>query len=184
MCTKKLDGFSLIEMSVVLLIIGIIAAGMMKGRDLVEAAQMRTVANDVQIFQIAFAGYINAYGALPGDDPNATAKFTDVENGDGDGVISGKDAQKVLSHLWAAGLLDTTKLKQAKIGGGYDVISEDDEAKLRISDRGKGSMSKKQAVSLVAKIGENIGNDEQKIEIFPKISSNETQKYMVKVKIN
>ena len=184
MCIKKIDGFSLIEISVVLLIIGIIATGMMKGRDLIEAAQMRSVANDVQALQIAFSEYVNAYGVLPGDDSDAAAKFANVENGDGDGVISSKDAEKVLSHLRAAGLLDTTKLKQAKIGGSYDIILEDNEVKLRISDKGKGSLSKKQAVSLVAKIGESIGNDGQKVETSPKISSNETQKYMVKIGIN
>ncbi len=182
--SKQLDGFSLSEISIVLLIIGVIAGGMLKGRDLVESAQIKSVANDVQNIQTAFASYVSSYEALPGDDPSASAKFKSVADGDGNGVISEEDGQKVFEHLFAAGLIDSPKFKKPKIGGKYDIISEGGDVKLRLSNDGKGSLSKKQVISLTAKTKEIFGEYEQIVEISPELSSEASQKYFVKMKIN
>ncbi|MDR1391353.1 MAG: prepilin-type N-terminal cleavage/methylation domain-containing protein [Holosporales bacterium] len=180
--SRKLNGFSLIEISIVLLIIGIIAGGILKGRDLIESAQIKSVADDIQNLQIVYASYLNSYGVCPGDDGAASLKFGEVENGDGDGKTSENDAKKIFSHLYAAGLIDSAQFKNPKFGGAYDTISENGNVKLRISDAGKPFLTGKQIISLTAKMKEALG--EEKVEVTPEISSNSSQKYIIKVKLN
>lgn len=175
------EGFSLMEISIVLLIIGIIAGGMMKGKDLIESAQIRSVVNDMQNFRIAYASYLNLYDSFPGDDSEASTRFPSVSNGDGDGEISTGDAKNILPHLYAAGLIDSVK-RVPKIGGNYDIISENDIAMLRISKNGSHFLSKKQVVSINAKIKELIGNID--IIIEPKLSENSSQKYTIKISLD
>ncbi len=177
----NLEGFSLMEISIVLLIIGIIAGGTLKGKDLIETVQIKSVVNDIQNFRIAYASYLNLYDALPGDDSEASSRFPSVTNGDGDGKISTGDAKNVFTHLYAAGLIDSIK-RVPKIGGNYDVISENDSAMLRISKNGSPFFTKKQVVSIRAQSKELIGN----IDIItePKISENSSQKYTIKISLD
>ena len=181
---KQFDGFSLIEISIVLLIIGIIAGGMLKGRDLVESVQLKSVANDVQNIQTAFASYINSYDAIPGDDPSASSKFKNATDGDGDGIVSQGETEKVFEHLFAAGLIDSAKFKKPKIGGNYDIISENGVVKLQLSNKRNGALSKKQTISLMAKIKEIFGENKDIVETDPPLSSSTSQKYIIKMKIN
>lgn len=177
----NLEGFSLMEISIVLLIIGIIAGGMLKGKDLIEAAQIKSVVNDIQNFRIAYASYLNLYDALPGDDSEASMRFSSVSNGDGDGKFSSSDAKNIIPHLYASGLIDSSK-RVPKIGGNYDVVSEEYVPMLRISKNGNHFLTKKQALSISAKIKELIGNID--IIIDPKISENISQKYIIKISLD
>jgi prepilin-type N-terminal cleavage/methylation domain-containing protein len=183
---KNLNGFSLIEISMVLLITGIIAGGVMKGRDLVEVAQLKSVVNDIQNFQVAYTNYVNLHGALPGDDKAATSKFgSKIKNGSGAGVTSADDAKKVFSHLCAAGFIDSEHYKIPKIGGTYDVISEDGIVKLRISNNGNPLLNGKQLMLLVAKMKEITGENTEILETDPKEATNDkSKKYIVKAKIS
>ena len=181
--TNRYAGFSLMEISIVLLVIGIIAGGMLKGKDLIDAAQVRAVANDFQNLQTAFESYVNSYGSIPGDDASASARFPGVADGDGDGVVSSEDAKNVFEHLFSAGLIETKNFKIPKIGGEYDVIAEDKNVKLRISNAGNPFLSKKQAIALLAKVSEIFGSDSALIETEPQISSKSSQKYIVKFTI-
>ena len=178
--TNRYDGFSLMEISIVLLVIGIIAGGMLKGKDLIEAVQVRAVVNDFQNLQTAFESYVNSYGSIPGDDASASDRFPGVSNGDGNGVVSSDDATKIFEHLFSAGLIETKKFKIPKIGGEYDVISEDNCVKLRLSNDGNPALSKKQTIAIIAKANEVFGQNSDLIETEPQISSNASQKYLVK----
>lgn len=178
----NLDGFSLMEISIVLLIIGIIAGGMLKSKDLIENAQIKSVVNDIQNFRIAYASYINLYDALPGDDSEASSRFSSVSNGDGDGKISPSDAKNILPHLYAAGLIDSTK-RTPKIGGNYDIISEPNNTPmLCISKKGTPFLNKKQIISIRAKIKELIGDID--IIVDPPISENSSQKHTIKISLD
>lgn len=178
--THRYGAFSLMEISIVLLIIGIIAGGMMKGKDLIDAAHVRAVVNDFQNLQTAFESYVNSYGSIPGDDASAAERFPGVTNGDGDGTISSDDAAKIFEHLFAAGLIETKKFKIPKIGGEYDVISEENNVKLRLSNAGKPVLSKKQTIAILAKVNEIFGANSNLIETDQPISQNSSQKYLVK----
>jgi len=71
MACRKI-GFTLIELSIVLVIIGLLAAGTLVGRDLIRAAELRAVISEVDKFKSAVNTFRSKYGCIPGDCPNAT----------------------------------------------------------------------------------------------------------------
>lgn len=177
-----LEGFSLIEMAMVLLVIGIIAGSVFKGKDVIESAQIRSVANDIECIIMACNSYSGTYDCLPGDDKNANSKFSGVDNGDGDGKYSMEDASKVFSHLHAAGLISSSNFKTPKIGGMYSMVAESNKLKLKISSDNEGIMTHKQVMLLKAKLMEMIGEEGVKIETVPELSQ-KGEKYVVKILI-
>jgi prepilin-type N-terminal cleavage/methylation domain-containing protein len=93
-------GFTLIELSIVLVIIGLIVGGILVGRSLIRQAEISSVFADIQKFQTAVVDFETKYLCLPGDCANATAYFgtdsngcpsgggsTGTCNGDGNGQI-------------------------------------------------------------------------------------------------
>ena len=66
-------GFSLLELSIVLVIIGLLAGGVMVGQDLVRQAELRSITEDFLKFQTAISAFKNKYSALPGDMRTATS---------------------------------------------------------------------------------------------------------------
>jgi len=81
-------GFTLIEMSIVLVIIGLIAGGILTGQSLIHAAQLRSQIKQIQDYQLAFNTFIGKYDCVPGDCANATTFFGNATvNGDGNGII-------------------------------------------------------------------------------------------------
>ena len=66
-------GFSLLELSIVLVIIGLLASGVMVGQSLVRGAELRSVMNDHNKILSATNAFKLKYNALPGDMRNATA---------------------------------------------------------------------------------------------------------------
>jgi len=70
---QKCRGFTLIELSIVLVIIGLIAGGILIGRDLIAASELRSIKSNVEKLQTAIYAFKLKYGGLPGDIPNATA---------------------------------------------------------------------------------------------------------------
>lgn len=87
-------GFTLIEMSTVLVIIGLIVGGILTGQDLIRLAQRKSQIKQLQDYQTAFNTFQTKYGCIPGDCINATSFFgtTDpsgntVNNGNGNGLI-------------------------------------------------------------------------------------------------
>lgn len=69
---SRRHGFTLIELSIVLVIIGLIAGGIMVGRDLIQAAKNRSVISDIEKFTTAVMTFKAIYNAIPGDMSNAT----------------------------------------------------------------------------------------------------------------
>ena len=66
------SGFSLLELSVVLMVIALLAGGVMVGKDLIRQSAVRSVVGDVERIKSAVDSFKNIYGALPGDMTNAT----------------------------------------------------------------------------------------------------------------
>ncbi len=90
------SGFTLIELSIVLVIIGLIVGGVLVGQDLIKAAEVRATISQLQKYNTATNTFRNKYGYLPGDipDPQASsfgfkARGTERGTGDGNGILEG-----------------------------------------------------------------------------------------------
>ena len=69
-------GFTLVEMAIVLVIIGILLAGVLKGQELIENSRVKDAANIINGTIAAYNSYIDRYGRLPGDDGPTAAALT------------------------------------------------------------------------------------------------------------
>ncbi len=81
------SGFTLIELSIVLVIIGLIVGGVLVGRDLIEAANIRAQIKQVEQYTLAFNTFKIKYNCIPGDCRNATEFFSGTANGNGNGIV-------------------------------------------------------------------------------------------------
>jgi prepilin-type N-terminal cleavage/methylation domain-containing protein len=81
-------GFTLIELSIVLVIIGLIIGGVMAGKDLIKAATIRKAISQIEQYETGVNSFRLKYDALPGDLPNATSLLNaSATNGNGNGII-------------------------------------------------------------------------------------------------
>lgn len=83
-------GFTLIELSVVLVVIGLIIGSVLVGASILQNARITATVNALQAIQSAVSTYNQNYNALPGDDAQANVRFNSsgVSNkGGGDGLI-------------------------------------------------------------------------------------------------
>lgn len=113
---NKESGFTLIEIAIVLIIIGLLLGGIMKGQTMVKNAKIKRYATDTQSIQGAINAYMDSYWVLPGDDSTASARFpgTVPANGNGDGDIDGlfepatlasDETAEVFNHMRCAELV-------------------------------------------------------------------------------
>ena len=65
-------GFTLVEIAIVLVIIGLLLGGVLKGQEMIENAKIKSIVSDMKSVQAAYNGYIDRYKAIPGDETAAT----------------------------------------------------------------------------------------------------------------
>ncbi len=86
-------GFTLVEIAIVLVIIGLLLGGILKGQEMITQAKIKNAIADFSGISAAYHGYYDRYRKLPGDDNQAATRWTDLtaanDNGDGDGVVEG-----------------------------------------------------------------------------------------------
>ncbi len=113
---RKQQGFTLVEIAIVLVIIGILLGGVLKGRELIENAKIANLAKSIEEIRAAVNAYQDRYRALPGDDKKVDKHITTLaasDAGDGDGRIEGSwystrnsdESRKLWKHLRASGFL-------------------------------------------------------------------------------
>jgi prepilin-type N-terminal cleavage/methylation domain-containing protein len=122
---SKKQGFTLVELSIVIIIIGFLIAGVAAGTSLIKQAALNSVTSDLTNFRTAVNSFKARYNALPGDMQNAYAYFgaacgtddvggADSCNGNGDGNITTAapwisptpyEDLKAWQHLSLAGLI-------------------------------------------------------------------------------
>ena len=113
---KSQAGFTLIEIAIVLVIIGLLLGGVLKGQELITSARVRNLISTQDGIKAAYFGFQDRYRALPGDYPGAQAQ-ANIPNmpdatygGNGDGRIiniGGGAAEQTIAwmHLSHAGFL-------------------------------------------------------------------------------
>ena len=120
---RRQAGFTLVEIAIVLVIIGLLLGGVLKGQELIESAKVKNIGQDFRAISIAVLTYQDKYRALPGDDPKAASRWNGacVASGGtssalGNGLIegswsdvaangSGSEAACAWDHLRRANLL-------------------------------------------------------------------------------
>ena len=83
-------GFTLVEIAIVLVIIGLLLGGVLKGQELITQAKIKNVANDLNGMSAAIYGYQDRYKKFPGDDDQAAGRWTTTK-GDGNGQVGGAE---------------------------------------------------------------------------------------------
>lgn len=86
------EGFTLVEIAIVLVIIGLLLGGILKGQEMITQAKIKNIVNDFNGITAAVNSYQDRYRALPGDDLNAASRWAGSVSGDGNGQF-GDSAQ-------------------------------------------------------------------------------------------
>ena len=104
---KSQRGFTLIEIAIVLLIIGLLLGGVMKGQSMINSARVRSIANDLSGIEAAWISFQDRYRSIPGDYAQASTHIVEgASNGDSNSrVDSAAEAGAVWQHLAAAGFI-------------------------------------------------------------------------------
>ncbi|MFM9890472.1 MAG: type II secretion system protein [Rickettsiales bacterium] len=118
------SAFSLVELSIVLVILGLLTGGILAGQSLIRAAELRSVSSDIQRYITATSAFRDKYFSLPGDMTNAISFWgtdatscpngggaTGTCNGNGDGIIGAAlvtscENQEYWRQLSLAGLIE------------------------------------------------------------------------------
>jgi prepilin-type N-terminal cleavage/methylation domain-containing protein len=100
--TRRTQGFSLVELSIVLVILGLLVGGILSGQALIRASELRSITTEYQRYTTAVGTFRDKYFALPGDMSNASSFWSGVGDGDGDGLIenNGTAADNEISLFW------------------------------------------------------------------------------------
>ena len=110
MSTRNNQGFTLIEIAIVLVIIGLLLGGVLKGQELITGARVRNLISQQDGIKAAFFGFQDRYRALPGDYAAAGTNIkcaSTCPGGNGNGRIEGStEPFLVWTHLSAAGFMN------------------------------------------------------------------------------
>lgn len=84
---RKQAGFTLVEIAIVLVIIGLLLGGVLKGQELINSAKVKNFATDFRNIPLFIYGYQDKYKAIPGDDANAATHVTGAVNATTPGTV-------------------------------------------------------------------------------------------------
>jgi prepilin-type N-terminal cleavage/methylation domain-containing protein len=127
--SSKKSAFSLIELSIVLIVIGLLVAGVTGGASLIKSSELRSVMSEARGYSVAVSGFFSQFNALPGDfgtslgtpaNTSGTITFdNDSVNLDNDkieycascsttaGTLDGSESTIAWYHLKQSGAIDT-----------------------------------------------------------------------------
>jgi prepilin-type N-terminal cleavage/methylation domain-containing protein len=93
--SPRQTGFTLIEIAIVLVIIGLLLGGILKGQELINSAKVKNLAADFRNVPVYVYGYQDKYRALPGDDKSVV-----MHNGGVLATTGGTVGNGVIEGAW------------------------------------------------------------------------------------
>ncbi len=105
MNVKKRKGFTLVELSIVLIVIGLLSGAILKGQEIIKNAKLKRIISDFSNISTAIYTYEDRYDELPGDDATSVIAASYPSGGNEDGVIDAKESSIVFKHLRKAGII-------------------------------------------------------------------------------
>jgi prepilin-type N-terminal cleavage/methylation domain-containing protein len=128
---RNQSGFTLIEIAIVLVIIGLLLGGVLKGQELINSAKVKNLAGDFKNVPVYIYGYQDKFKALPGDDAavvthvNGTLATTGSTPGNGiiEGLwkpaANGNESAVFWQHVRLAGLAPGSTTVDVAVGNTY-----------------------------------------------------------------
>lgn len=110
--SRKTQAFSLVELSIVLVILGLLTGGILAGQSLIRAAELRSVSTEFQRYSTAIGSFRDKYFSIPGDFNSASSFGWGAYNGDANGQINmtatagTNEISTFWIHLTSAGLVE------------------------------------------------------------------------------
>lgn len=156
----KRSGFSLVELSIVLVILGLLVGGILAGQSLIRAAELRSVTTESQRFVTVINAFRDKYFAVPGDINTATSFWgkdstycngdsgianatTGTCNGNGDGILDNPAAASSTGEVFQfwrqlalAGLIEGTYSGIAGAGSVVDATLGTNVPRARLTNGG------------------------------------------------
>jgi prepilin-type N-terminal cleavage/methylation domain-containing protein len=127
---QRQSGFTLIEIAIVLVIIGLLLGGILKGQELINSARVKNLASDFRNIPLFIYGYQDKFKALPGDDPRANTNVNGtlatvgtrgngVIEGNWNSTAAGDESVLFWQHVRLAGLAPGVTTLPATLPGDY-----------------------------------------------------------------
>lgn len=100
-------GFTLVELAIVMIIIGLLVGGILKGQELIKSAEVSRAVTELKSMQAAIEVFRSEYRAFPGDMTKASIVLNPLAgNGNGDGKLDHAEGPLAFQHLALAQLID------------------------------------------------------------------------------
>lgn len=116
--------FSLIELSIVLVIAGLVIGVIFSSQDLIRRAELRSVITDANSYITAVNNFRQQYRFMPGDAANAESYWSaaTTDNGNADGAVTGAERFLAWQHLNLAGFVEKPSTGTQGAGGANDFV--------------------------------------------------------------
>ncbi len=126
------SGFTLVEIAIVLVIIGLLLGGILKGQELINSAKAKSYASDFRVIQTSLYGFQDRFKAIPGDYASAATNITGATNATTGGTLGngqiegawdsanpGDESCLAWQHLRLAGFLAGSTTVSCTAGSDY-----------------------------------------------------------------
>ncbi|MBA4274336.1 MAG: hypothetical protein C0436_01645 [Alphaproteobacteria bacterium] len=157
--TVPTQAFSLVELSIVLVILGLLTGGILAGQSLIRASELRSAVTEYQRYSTSVQSFRDKYMAIPGDMRNATSFWGTAAacpgtvatpsttpttcNGNGDGYVvhagpTSDELYRFWQHLANAGLIEGqyTGVTGAATAGTWNTITGQNVPRSKMSNGG------------------------------------------------
>ena len=111
---KRQAGFTLVEIAIVLVIIGLLLGGILKGQELINSARVRNLADTATGIQAAYYGFVDRYRRIPGDWSATSATLAIGQTIDSGGNDNGR-----IDHTAGSEWVETNALWQQLAMAGF-----------------------------------------------------------------